>query len=429
MSRTPRIPSYRLHKASGQAVVVLGGRSFYLGKFGSSASRVEYERILSEWLSNHRLPLASATENAKTGSSREPLTVEELIHAYWQHVQRYYVKNGQATSEQDTIRQALRFVRKPYGPTLVQDFSPLALKAVRQAMIEHPITRQVKVRDPKMGKVVLDPQTGKPKTEVKVYGNGLARRHINKQIGRIKRMFSWAVENELVPVEVFQALARVKGLRKDKTMAREKSDIEPVDESHVQAVVPRVPPTVRTMILVQHLCGGRPQDMVEMKPKDIDRSGPIWEYRPNRHKTEHRDRERVVFIGPKAQALLRPYLENLGPDDYVFSPLRAETARLTALRQERGLPLHKPSADRGKWNLRDHYDVASYRRAIRRACKKAGIPVWFPLQLRHSAGTAIRKKYGLEASQAVLGHAELGVTQVYAEVDRETARRVMGEIG
>jgi hypothetical protein len=49
------------------------------------------------------------------------------------------------------------------------------------------------------------------------------------------------------------------------------------------------------------------------------------------------------------------------------------------------------------------------------------------LQLRHAAGTEIRKRFGLEASQAVLGHAELG--QAYAEVDRETARRVMGEIG
>jgi integrase len=73
--------------------------------------------------------------------------------------------------------------------------------------------------------------------------------------------------------------------------------------------------------------------------------------------------------------------------------------------------------------------VASYRRAIRRACLKAGIPVWCPLQLRHSRGTEIRKRFGLEASQACLGHAELGVTQVYAEVDRDTARRVMGEIG
>jgi site-specific recombinase XerD len=51
------------------------------------------------------------------------------------------------------------------------------------------------------------------------------------------------------------------------------------------------------------------------------------------------------------------------------------------------------------------------------------------LQLRHTAGTLIRKKFGLEASQAVLGHAERSVTQVYSEVDLAAARNVMAEIG
>ena len=60
---------------------------------------------------------------------------------------------------------------------------------------------------------------------------------------------------------------------------------------------------------------------------------------------------------------------------------------------------------------------------------KAGIEIWAPNQIRHARGTEIRKRYGLEASQATLGHAELGVTQVYAEADQNTARRVMAEIG
>jgi integrase len=77
----------------------------------------------------------------------------------------------------------------------------------------------------------------------------------------------------------------------------------------------------------------------------------------------------------------------------------------------------------------DLYDDGSYRKSIRRACKKLGIEVWFPHQLRHSAATEIRSRYGLEASQAVLGHSELGTTQIYAEVDRSAARRIMAEIG
>src|SRR5262249_44991959 len=117
-----------------------------------------------------------------------------------------------------------------------------------------------------------------------------------------------------------------------------------------------------------------------------------------------------------------------------LSPKESEERRNAKRRAERRSPMtplqaaRKPKSTR-KRPPRACYGVDGYRRAIRRACFKAGLPVWCPLQLRHSAGTEVRKRYGLEASQAVLGHAELGVTQVYAEADLETARRVMGEIG
>jgi len=37
---------------------------------------------------------------------------------------------------------------------------------------------------------------------------------------------------------------------------------------------------------------------------DLDRSSEVWCCRPATHKTEHHGRERVVFIGPKGQAVL-----------------------------------------------------------------------------------------------------------------------------
>ena len=42
-------------------------------------------------------------------------SVNELILSYFRHAQSYYVKDGRPTSEQDNIRQALRFVRQLYG--------------------------------------------------------------------------------------------------------------------------------------------------------------------------------------------------------------------------------------------------------------------------------------------------------------------------
>jgi hypothetical protein len=58
---TAPFPSYRLHKPSGQAVVTLSGKDFYLGPWKSAASREAYDRLLAEWISNgRRLPQAVA---------------------------------------------------------------------------------------------------------------------------------------------------------------------------------------------------------------------------------------------------------------------------------------------------------------------------------------------------------------------------------
>jgi hypothetical protein len=56
-----RVPSYRRHKPTGQAVVTLNGKYHYLGKWNTAASRAEYSRQIGEWLAGGRcLPGAAA---------------------------------------------------------------------------------------------------------------------------------------------------------------------------------------------------------------------------------------------------------------------------------------------------------------------------------------------------------------------------------
>ena len=45
-----RPPSYRRHKASGQAVVTIQGHDVYLGKYGSDESQEAYRRTIAEYL-------------------------------------------------------------------------------------------------------------------------------------------------------------------------------------------------------------------------------------------------------------------------------------------------------------------------------------------------------------------------------------------
>jgi site-specific recombinase XerC len=54
---------------------------------------------------------------------------------------------------------------------------------------------------------------------------------------------------------------------------------------------------------------------------------------------------------------------------------------------------------------------------------------WHPNRLRHSAATFLRKEYGLEAAQVILGHKTLAVTEIYAEKNVAAAMRIMVEMG
>ncbi len=54
---------------------------------------------------------------------------------------------------------------------------------------------------------------------------------------------------------------------------------------------------------------------------------------------------------------------------------------------------------------------------------------WSPNQLRHNAGTYLRKEFGLEVASIILGHRKVDVTQVYAERDTIKAMEVMGRVG
>ena len=59
----------------------------------------------------------------------------------------------------------------------------------------------------------------------------------------------------------------------------------------------------------------------------------------------------------------------------------------------------------------------------------ARVEMWHPHQLRHSAATRLRREYGLEAARVILGHSSAAVSELYAEIDHEKARRIMEEAG
>jgi integrase len=450
------VPKYRKHKASGQAIVTLSGRDHYLGPWRTKASLVEYDRLIAEWLARGR----------QAEPDRAGLTVVELIARYWRHATAYYRKHGRPTGERNNIRDALRPLKKLYGATLAEEFGPMRLKVVRSKMIEV----------------------------------GLCRTVINARVARIKRLYKWGVENELVSAEICNAILQVKGLAKGRHDVPERAKVKPVDQDVIEATLPHLPPVVTDMVRLQQLLACRPTEICILRPCDVDRSGDVWLYRPEEHKMEHEDRDRAILIGPRAQAILLPYLLR-DARAYCFSPTESEAQRKAAMRARRKTKVQPSQLDRSKSNPskkpRNRYDHASYRTAVHRGCDKAfgeangpvswdeltilaarrklnrrdmirqgtrnrwkragsqaglfgkqelavetiaalkdgewyfkaAIPRWSPNQLRHSAGTELRKRYGLEAAQVVLGHSKADVTQIYAERDLDKAAAIVREVG
>jgi integrase len=193
------------------------------------------------------------------------------------------------------------------------------------------------------------------------------------------------------------------------------------------------------MVQLQLLAGMRPGEVVIMRAIDLDMTGNVWLYRPGSdqlhgaHKTAWRGHRRIIAIGPKAQDIIRQYLKT-DLQAYLFSPAEAMAVFHAERRKERKTKVQPSQAKRtGKRKPKrrpgERYTVNSYDRAIKEACKKAGVPHWHPHQLRHTKATEIRREAGLDAARVVLGHRSPQITEVYAEIDVNKAAEVMARLG
>ena len=269
-----QLPKYCHHKSSGRAFVRIGGKMYYLGKYNSNASRREYDRIIGEFIANGRQALHDP----------DTILIESLIVSFLDYVEK---ECNYSPSSLLRINRPLHLLNELYGKTQVSQFTPSALKALRRHYLDR----------------------------------GLARDTINAYIWTIKRMFTWGVEEEIVPADVAGAIKLVQDLQMGKTAAREYNDVTPVADDILEKTLPHIEPEqFKDMVKVQRLIGGRPQDVHNMRFCDIDRSAEIWRYIPFTHKTKKLGKIRMLPIGPKAQAILEKYLNSDEPtsEQFVF---------------------------------------------------------------------------------------------------------------
>jgi integrase len=406
-------PGYRLHKSSGQAIVRLGGRMFYLGPFGSEESHKKYAKLKAEWL---------VSKNAdKFVQSPDGPTIASVCLAYLDHAEVYY---GPGT-ELANLRLAIGPLSELYATLPASLFGPLEYRAVRNWWLVRDCNR-------KAGRV--------------------SRQYINTQMKRVMRIVKWGVAEGMVPASVHQTLKCIGPLKRGRVAAPEAAPIKPVEMAVVETTIKHLPPVVRDMVELQLLLGCRPGEIVKLTPAMVDRSGDVWKITLADHKTAYRGLERTIYVGPKAQAILTRYLLR-DSGKACFSPQEATRQRQQAKHDARVTPLscgNRPGSNVKRKPTKtpsDSYSTMTYARAIAYACNKAfpapdavkkdpvklaawkALHRWAPNRLRHTRATEIRKQFGLEAASSVLGHAEITVTQVYAEQDAQRAINVARAIG
>lgn len=396
MARPKAKAPARSYHISGQSIVRIDGRDFYLGKHDSPESIARYAVLIGIYQKHGlRLPddfnvddvnelagllLGQVSPAANPQPSKGPVLVRHVTALFREHVKKRY-----ANDEGETFRfnQLCRELDEHEGDTPAEEFGPLALQRHRDRWI----------------------------------ARGNARTYVNRLTRFTIRIFKYAESQELVASSAWKRLESVETLREGHTEARESEPVTAVAIEVVRATAKQLSPVLKAMIRVHIATGMRPSELCRMRPMDIDRTGEVWMYRPKKHKTAGRGKLKAVPLIGDARDAITDYL-NRAPDAFCFSPKESVAWWQASKRALRKSKVQPSQTSRAKAEPRKQpgecFDANSYRQSIQRAAKSAGVEKWHPYQLRHLAATVVRDLLGIEAASALLGHARINMTQHYA---------------
>lgn len=357
------IPTYRHHKPTNQARSTVDGKDYWHGVWDSPESKRKY----AEFLDKHaRGVLADpAPPPPMPFVSIDALCLKFVADQF----KRYVRADGKESAECDCYRGVIKILSGLFGQTPIDEFGPLRLRRCREAMVEA----------------------------------AWSRGYINKQVGRLRRIFRWGVSWELVPQVVADALKSVEGLRPGDSTAPELPAREAVPMEHIEIIKTRMRQRTKDLVDLLIYTGARPGELVSVRPCDIDmrkkrrKDGEpeIWVANLAKHKNAWRGQRRTLYFGPRSQLILRRYLgKGCNPKERIF-PVSRHTLSLS----------------------------------IAAACERHGIPRFTAHHLRHTAATLLRDELGIEYAQAMLGHKRVDQTASYSIKSEKKAITAAKKLG
>jgi integrase len=391
-------------------------------------ARAQFNIWCGKWRSEDRVKNPKATQFT--------YTCTDLATDYLAHARRTFIKHGKMTSHVWEVAYAMQAIMDTFGKLPASDVEAPDLAALRDAMI--------------YGRAGDDAAARSVRT-------------VNGRLTAIKQAYAWARQKGLVTREALTDVMVVQPLVVGRCEATGPGEIAPVSADVVAATKAKCASPVAAMIELSWLTGMRPGEVILMRPVDIEVTEDVWLYYPSVHKMEHKDKQRIVALGPKAQDILRGFIDRPA-DAYLFSPAEAQAERSARRRATRKTQPFKswykaPAKDATK-RLGDVYTESAYRKAIHHACRLAWpfpgrLPAkkltaltpalqakyaaerkawedahrWQPNQLRHAAATRMNTQFGLEDVSVNLGHSDLRTTRIYALPDVSKAVEIARKVG
>ena len=282
------------------------------------------------------------------------LSIGELITLYLAHAEKYYRRrDGQPTGETDNLRAALRRFERFAGSAAPA--SKINRHQVR-AWIDQLASEQ------------------------------LTRTYVNTCLSKVRTFARWSADLEYLPIGVCEELRLVRPLQPGRSSAREPVKRTPPPIDRFAQLLPFLPPWARAVCQLSTLTAARPSELLELTNAEIHVDA-LPRLTPGQHKNAHRGLHRVIPLPPAAMAIIEPHWRPLLPADFLFPSDRSTLG---------------------------HRTINGYEQALRRACRLAGVPHVTPYDARRAAAIAARSRAGLDAAQALLGHAHASTTEIYA---------------
>lgn len=372
------IPGLRRHTRGGWTVRLSGEDHYFPEAATEAEARRWYDGMVARWLAGGRKPLGTPR-----GRKDGVLTVRGLVERYREHADIYYLKERERGRRERTSawRRAVgaaERLERTFGDMAAADFTRAEFKAVRNTWTAGTNDRGVRN----------------------------SRETVNKMGDCVRACFAWGAAEGLVPAVVLAEIDLVGHLPRGRCGLDDRPAVPPAPEDAVEAVLAVAEPPLAAMIRLQRWTGMRPGEVCGLRRKHLAMEGEVWRYDvpASVNKSEHTGRGRVVWIGPRARAVLVPYLD------------RQPAAGGGLFFSSRGRP----------------FTPAAYRDAVAVRCRRAGVAHWHPNQLRHSAATEIARAEamrGLDAAMRSLGHSQSAVTRRYVEDRGDVERRIAEAMG